>query len=118
MKKLNLADKFSQFSEQWQPKIIGELDNYDIKIARIQGEFDWHSHADTDELFLIVNGEMTMGLRDGDVDLRAGEIYVVPKGVEHKPYAEKECQILMLERKGTLNTGEAESDRTVQAQRL
>ncbi len=113
MDKVNLAEKFSRFSEQWSPKIVGELNGSEVKIAKIQGEFVWHHHEDADEMFLVVKGRMTIKLRDGDVDLSEGEFFVVPRGVEHCPVAEQECQILMLEPKGTLNTGNVQSERTV-----
>ena len=108
-KKVNLAEKFALFSEHWSPRIVGELDDYDIKLAKFRGEFVWHAHADADELFLVVDGEMTLRLRDRQVRLRQGEFFVVPKGVEHQPSADSECKVLLLERKGTLNTGDAES---------
>ena len=113
MEKINLADKFSRFSEQWTPKIVAEFDDYEVKLAKVEGEFVWHDHPEVDELFLVVDGELTIEMRDGAVTLGPGEMYVVPKGVEHRPRAEAECQILMVERKGTLNTGAAESDLTV-----
>ena len=113
MEKVNLAEKFSRFSEQWSPKVVGELNGSEVKIAKIQGEFVWHQHADADEMFLVVNGRMTIRMHDGDVELGEGEFFVVPRGVEHCPVAAEECQILMLEPKGTLNTGNVESERTV-----
>ena len=114
MDKINLTEKFALFSEHWQPKIVGGVDDYDIKIAKILGDFVWHKHDDADELFLVVDGELRMDLRDGPVALGAGEIFVVPRGVEHRPCAENECQILMIERRGTVNTGDAQaSDYTV-----
>lgn len=112
--KVNLAEKFSRFSEQWSPKIVGELNGSHVKIAKIQGEFVWHAHEDEDEMFLVAKGRMTIKLRDGDVDLEEGEFFVVPRGVEHCPVAEEECHIVMLEPIGTLNTGNAESERTVE----
>lgn len=111
--KVNLAEKFGQFSDHWSPKIVGELDDYEIKLAKFQGEFVWHSHADVDELFLVVEGNMTLRFRDRDVALQQGEFFVVPKGVEHNPTAELECKVLLLERKGTVNTGDAASTLTV-----
>jgi len=114
--KINLAEKFAGFTAQWTPKIVGEIDDYDIKLARIEGPFEWHAHAEADELFLVVEGEMDLELRDRTVSLVQGEIFVVPKGVEHKPVASAECKILMLERKGTVNTGDgAPGARTVAA---
>ncbi len=113
MEKVNLAEKFALFSEPWSPKVVGELDDYEIKLVKLQGDFVWHKHDAEDELFLVVEGEMTIQLRDRDVELRAGEFFVVPKGIEHKPFAEQECRVLLFERKGVLNTGDAESDKTV-----
>jgi len=110
---VNLAEKFSKIAEQWDPKIIAQLNDYDIKIAKIQGEFVWHSHPETDELFLVVAGEMVMHLKDGRLPLQAGELCVVPAGVEHKPVTDQECHILMLEPAGTRNTGDTGGERTV-----
>lgn len=107
MDKVNLAEKYTRFSEQWKPKIVGEFDDYHVKIAKIEGEFVWHSHPEEDELFMVVDGRLTIHFRDRDVELVPGEFLVVPKGIEHKPSATEECQILMIERKGTLNTGDA-----------
>ncbi|MCA9911961.1 MAG: cupin domain-containing protein [Anaerolineae bacterium] len=116
LEKVNLAEKFTLFSEQWQPKIIGDLNDYQIKIARIEGDFVWHQHDDTDEMFLVVKGQFTMRLRDGDILLKEGEMIVIPAGVEHCPSAAEEAQILMFEKAGTLNTGDAaDSERTVES---
>jgi mannose-6-phosphate isomerase-like protein (cupin superfamily) len=114
MEKVNLESKFSLFHEHWSPKIIGELNGQQVKIAKIQGEFIWHHHEDEDELFLVVKGELTIKLPDKDVHLHAGEFLIVPRGVKHKPVAERETQILMVEPTGTLNTGNVQSERTVQ----
>lgn len=111
---INLKDKFSKFSEQWQPKIIAQMNDYHVKIAKVQGDFVWHSHLNTDELFMIVEGELRIDFRDGVITLKPGEMFVVPKGVEHKPFAKKECAILMVELADTLNTGDAGGERTVQ----
>ena len=111
--KVNLDEKFALFSAPWTPKVIGEFDDYEIKIVRIEGEFVWHAHADIDEVFVVLDGEMTIQFRDGDVSLSAGELLVVPKGVEHRPVADSECKAMLFERKGTVNTGETESDLTV-----
>ena len=110
---VNLAQKFSLISTQWDPKIIAQLNDYQVKIAKIQGEFVWHSHPETDEIFLVVDGKLTIHLRDGDLQLESGEMCVIPHGVEHKPAAEEECQILMVEPAGTRNTGDAGGERTV-----
>ncbi len=111
---VNLADKFALIKEQWDPKIIAQLNDYHFKIAKIQGEFVWHSHPDTDEVFLVVNGLLTIHLRDGDLKLAPGELCVIPKGIEHKPAADRDCQILMVEPAGTLNTGDAGGERTIE----
>ena len=107
MEKVNLAEKFALFDERWSPKLVGGLDDYDIKLVKLEGEFVWHKHDREDELFLVVNGRMSIDLRDRTVDLEQGEFLVVPKGVEHRPRAERECQVLLLERQGVLNTGDA-----------
>ena len=110
---VNLTQKFSLISKQWDPKIIAQLNDYQVKIAKIQGEFVWHSHPETDEIFLVIDGKLTIHLRDGDLQLEPGEMCVIPRGVEHKPAAEEECQILMVEPAGTQNTGDAGGERTV-----
>jgi len=109
---VNLTDKFSRISDHWDPKIIAQVNDYHLKIAKIRGEFIWHSHPETDEVFLVVDGELTIHLREGDLTLNPGELCVIPKGVEHKPAAESECQILMVEPAGTLNTGDAGGEMT------
>ena len=108
MDKVNLAEKFAAFSEHWSPKIVGTVDDYEIKVVKVQGDFVWHKHDAEDELFLVIEGELTIALRDRDVTLGPGEFFVVPKGVEHKPGAATECKMLLLERKGVVNTGDAE----------
>jgi mannose-6-phosphate isomerase-like protein (cupin superfamily) len=114
MNKVNLAQKFSLFDEHWSPKLVGELNGQQIKIAKIQGEFVWHHHQDEDEFFLVVQGQMTIKLPDRDVHLQEGEFLIVPRGVEHKPTAKDKAHILMFEPSGTLNTGNLQSERTVQ----
>lgn len=111
---INLSQKLSLISEPWDPKIIARLNDYHVKIAKIEGEFVWHSHPETDELFLVVEGEMVMHLRDHLLPLKSGELCVVPAGVEHKPAADGVCSILMLEPAGTLNTGDAGGEHTMQ----
>ena len=111
---INLTDKFSKFNEQWQPKVIAEMNDYQFKIARIEGEFVWHNHPDTDETFIIIEGTLDLEFRDGKVTLSAGEMFVVPKGVEHKPVANSECKIMMIEPRGTNNTGDIESNLTAE----
>ena len=113
MEKVNLAEKFALFSEHWTPKIVGEVDDYHVKIAKLQGEFVWHKHDEEDELFMVIDGTLTIRLRDRDVRLEPGEFLVVPKGVEHMPVADEECKLLMFERQGVLNTGDVESELTV-----
>ncbi|MFJ9466213.1 cupin domain-containing protein [Streptomyces caniferus] len=109
---VNLADKLSQFSDLWSQKKIADLNDYEVKLAKLRGEFIWHSHDDTDELIMVVSGRLTLRLRDGEVELGPGELYVVPRGVEHCPVAEEETAILLLEPAGTLNTGDAGGPRT------
>lgn len=109
---INLTEKFAKFSEHWSPKIVARMNDYEFKLVKLQGEFVWHSHADTDEVFIVVEGEMILHFRDGDVRLAAGEMFVVPKGVEHKPSAAVECRVMLVETAGTLNTGDAVTDRT------
>jgi mannose-6-phosphate isomerase-like protein (cupin superfamily) len=110
---INFAEKFTRFAEQWSPKIIAQMNDYHFKIAKIQGEFIWHSHPETDEAFIVIRGKMKIKLREGAINLKAGEMCVIPKGVEHKPVAAEECQILMVELAGTVNTGDAGGDLTV-----
>lgn len=110
---VNLAERFSRFSDQWSPKIVGELNDSYIKLAKVQGEFVWHQHANEDEFFLVVQGRLLIRLRDRDVLLNEGEFFVVPRGVEHLPVAEDEAHILLLEPKATLHTGDVDSARTV-----
>ncbi|MFG3000298.1 cupin domain-containing protein [Streptomyces sp. NPDC048340] len=109
---VNIARKLSEFDEQWAPRRIARVNDYEVKIAKLQGEFVWHAHEDTDELFLVVSGTLTIRLRDGEVVLGPGEIYVVPRGVEHCPQADAEAAILLFEPAGTVNTGDAGGDRT------
>jgi mannose-6-phosphate isomerase-like protein (cupin superfamily) len=108
MDKVNLAEKFAAFSEHWSPKIVGSVDDYEIKLVKVEGDFVWHKHDAEDELFLVMEGELTISLRDRDVVLGPGEFFVVPQGKEHKPSAAMECKVLLLERRGVLNTGDAE----------
>ena len=112
LNKINLKDKLSKFSEHWSPRIIAEMNDYQFKLAKIKGEFVWHDHKDTDEVFIVIEGTMSIEFRDGIVDLGEGELCVVPKGVEHKPYAENECKIMLVEPRGVTNTGDAESEFT------
>ncbi len=109
---INLTQKLDTFSEHWSPKIIAQMNDYHFKLAKLQGDFVWHRHVDTDEAFLVIQGSMQIDFRDGRVELGAGEMVVVPKGVEHKPWAEKECHVLLVEPAGTVNTGDAGGERT------
>ena len=109
---IRFEDKLSLFSDHWSPRVIAELNDYQFKLAKIEGEFVWHSHEDTDEAFILIEGELCIEFRDGKVDLRKGEMFVVPKGVEHKPIAIKECSILLIEPRGVVNTGVAGGDMT------
>ena len=111
---VNLAAKFALFDDLWSPKIVGELNDSFVKIAKVHGEFVWHHHEDEDELFLVVKGHLKIRLRDGHVDLRPGEFVIIPKGVEHMPVADEEVQVVLLEPKSTLNTGNVRSGRTVE----
>lgn len=109
---INLQEKFSKFSEHWSPKIVAQMNDYHFKLAKVQGEFVWHAHLETDEVFLVVSGQLEIHFRDGKVVLNEGELYVVPKGVEHKPVAEEECHILLVEPVGTMNTGDVLDEKT------
>ncbi len=100
-KPVNIAEKFSRFSEHWSPKIIAQMNDYHFKLVRFQGEFIWHRHADTDEVFIVLDGLMTIHFRDGDVPIRAGEMFVIPKGAEHKTSAKSECRAMLVEAAGT-----------------
>ncbi len=111
--KVNVAEKFSRFQEVYQPKIAGELNDTYLKLVKFKGEFVWHQHATEDELFWVVQGRLLIRLRDGDIWLEPGEFVVIPRGVEHCPYAEEEAQVVLLEAKTTLNTGDVQSARTV-----
>lgn len=109
---INLAAKFAKFSDHWSPKIVARMNDYDFKLVKFQGEFVWHSHADTDEVFLVLEGAMTIHFRDGDVRLGPGEMFVIPRGVEHKTSAASECRAMLVETAGTVNTGAVVSDQT------
>ena len=111
--KINFKEKYSKFSKHWSPRIIAEMNDYQFKLAKIKGEFIWHDHKHTDETFIVLEGEMTLKFRDSEVKLSKGEMYVVPKGVEHKPCAEDECKILVVEPKGVINTGDAGGKLTI-----
>jgi mannose-6-phosphate isomerase-like protein (cupin superfamily) len=116
MEKVNLAQKFSLFSEHWSPKIVGELNDSYVKLARLKGEFIWHHHDEEDELFLVVQGHLTIHLRDGEIQLEPGEFVIIPRGVEHMPVAQEEVQVLLLEPRTTRNTGNVRNEHSVDAQ--
>lgn len=109
---VSFAEKFAKFSDQWSPKIIAQMNDYHFKLVRLQGEFVWHRHEATDEVFVVLEGAMTLHFRDRDVHLRSGEMFVVPRGVEHMPSADRECKIMLVEAAGTVNTGDAGGERT------
>ena len=111
-KPVNLQEKLDKFTDHWSPKIIAQINNYHFKLVKFQGDFVWHRHNDTDEVFINLGGEMSIEFRDGKVDLKSGEMFVVPKGVEHKPFAEKECKIMLVEPAGTVNTGDTGGELT------
>ena len=113
MEKINLAQKFGLFSEQWSPKIVAELNGQLVKVARLKGEFVWHHHENEDELFLVVVGKLVIQFRDRDITLDEGEMIVIPAGIEHRPVAKEEVQVLLLEPKTTLNTGNVTNERTI-----
>ena len=105
-KSINFSEKLAKFSEQWSPKIIAEMNDYQFKLVKIQGNFVWHDHKDTDEVFMVLTGEMVIEFQGGKVRISSGEMFVVPRGMRHKPYAKNECQILLIEPRGVVNTGE------------
>jgi len=109
MKAINLAEKLSSFAEHWQPRTVAEFNGHDLMVVKVKGAFVWHKHDDTDDFFLVLKGRVTIQMRDGDVTLGPGEMFVVPKGVEHCPMAEEEAHILLIEPSGTPNTGDKES---------
>jgi mannose-6-phosphate isomerase-like protein (cupin superfamily) len=104
---VDLAEKLSMFTDHWSPKVVARLNDYEIKVVKVQGEFVWHTHDDTDELFLVIDGELTIQLRDGNITLRAGHLFVVPRGVEHCPVADGEVHAMLIEPVGVVNTGDA-----------
>ena len=109
---INLQEKLAKFSDHWSPKIIAQMNDYHFKLVKFQGDFVWHSHDGTDEVFIVLYGEMSIGFRDVKVELKSGEMFVIPKGVEHKPFAENECKMLLVEPAGTVNTGDAGGEMT------
>ena len=109
---INLKEKFSRFSDHWSPKIIAEMNDYQFKLVKLKGEFLWHNHAKTDEVFIVIEGSMQIELENETVHLNEGEMYVVPKGVAHKPFAENECKVMLVEPRGVVNTGNTEGELT------
>ena len=111
-KAINFQQKFDQFTEHWAPKVIAEMNDYQFKVVKLQGDFIWHDHKDTDDTFIVIEGNLRIDLRDGAVHVGPGEMFIVPKGVEHKPYAEKEVKLLLIEPRGVRNTGHEGGERT------
>ena len=111
---INFREKFPRLAEGWQPRVVAEMNDYQFKIVKLQGDFIWHDHKDTDETFIVLEGDLRIDFRDGAVHVATGEMFVVPKGVEHKPYAESEVKLLLIEPRGVLNTGHAGGERTAQ----
>jgi mannose-6-phosphate isomerase-like protein (cupin superfamily) len=109
---INFQQKFALFAEQWAPKVIAEMNDYQFKIVKLKGDFIWHDHKDTDETFIVIEGDLRIDFRDGAVRISAGEMFVVPKGIEHKPYAAKEVKLLLIEPRGIRNTGDEGGERT------
>jgi mannose-6-phosphate isomerase-like protein (cupin superfamily) len=107
MKAIDLAAKLATFEEHWQPRVVGQFNGHDLMVAKVKGEFVWHQHDDTDDFFLVLNGRITIRLPDGNVSVGQGEVFVVPRGVQHCPFAEEEAHILLIEPTGTPNTGDA-----------
>ena len=112
MTSVNLKDKLASFSDYWSPRVVADFNGHDVMVVKVKGEFNWHSHADTDDFFLVLRGSITIRLRDRDVRLKEGELFVVPKGVEHCPVAEEEAELLVIEPAGTPNTGDASTAAT------
>jgi mannose-6-phosphate isomerase-like protein (cupin superfamily) len=104
---INLNDKLTLFSDHWSPRIVAQLNDYHFKLVKIEGDFVWHSHPETDEVFIVLDGQMRIDFRDGAIELRSGEMFVVPRCVEHKPFAARECALMLVEPAGTINTGDA-----------
>jgi len=109
---INFSDKLALIDDHWTPRVIAEMNDYQFKVVKIEGDFVWHDHEDTDETFIVLDGNLRIDFRDGAVDIGAGEMFVVPKGVEHKPYAENEAMVMLIEPRGVLNTGHEGGERT------
>lgn len=112
MEKIDLREKLGLFDDHWSPKVIAEMNDYQFKLVKIQGEFVWHDHADTDEVFIVLEGNMRIEFENRTIELSEGEMLVVPKGVRHKPVADSECKVMLVEPRGVVNTGEADSNLT------
>ena len=113
-KKINIEKKFLKFTDQWAPKIIAQLNDYQFKLVKIKGSFVWHRHDETDEVFFVIDGKMKIEFRNSVIELEKGEMYVVRKGVDHKPYAKEECKVMLIEPKGIINTGKTLSPFTIE----
>ncbi|PMR72059.1 cupin domain-containing protein [Billgrantia endophytica] len=113
-KAIDIQQKLGLFDEQWSPRVIAEMNDYQFKLVKLEGDFVWHDHPDTDEVFLVIKGNLRIDFRNGAVDLAAGEMFVVPKGVEHKPFAEREAEVMLIEPRGVVNTGNAGGERTAE----
>ena len=113
-KAINLKEKFTKFSEHWSPRVVAEMNDYQFKLVKLKDDFAWHDHKDTDEVFLVVHGSMSIEFEDRTVDLNEGEMFVVPKGVKHKPFAKEECHVLLVEPRGVVNTGESGGELTAE----
>lgn len=109
---IDIGQKLNLVDEQWSPRVVAEMNDYQFKVVKLKGEFVWHDHPDTDETFIVIKGNLRIDFRDGAVHLTAGQMFVVPKGVEHKPYAEEEAEVMLIEPRGVLNTGNAGGERT------
>ena len=114
MIKINLSDKFKKFDDQWSPKVIAEMNNYQFKLVKIEGDFTWHQHDETDETFYVIEGKLGINFENETIELKAGEMIVVPKGVKHKPFAVEEAKIMLIEPKGVTNTGDKKNNLTVE----
>ena len=112
MEKINLKEKLSKFSDHWSPKVIAEMNDYQFKLVKIKGDFVWHNHEDTDEVFIVIEGKMKIEFENETVELNEGDMYVVPKGIQHKPHAENECKVMLVEPRGVVNTGNTEGELT------
>jgi mannose-6-phosphate isomerase-like protein (cupin superfamily) len=111
---IDLSEKLASFTDRWAPKIVGQLNDYHVKLVKIQGDFVWHSHPETDELFMVLEGDMVIDFRDGKSHMSAGDMVIVPKGIEHRPRASAECHIMLIEPAGTRNTGDAGGEMTAE----